>query len=413
MRKKLSLFVICALLLTAGAPALAMSRAELRAHWQQICEVRSDDSPYLEVPDPVAYAPGALTDAAQADALNCLNFLRRVAGLGEVKLNSLYTFRAQNGALLLAANDALDHNAPQPEGMDDAQYETAHMGTSLGNIARFNWMKSDILIDGVSYFARDDGDANLSVLGHRRWLLNPQMAETGFGLANSESGMSYVAMYAVDMGNPNAQWDYVAWPAPGAFPVEMMRAELAWSVSLNDALYDLSASRPEIYMEEKTTGTQFHFDVAGDSGDGYCALSTQLCGSGSCIIFRPEIEKAGIAEYVQNQIWSVEITGLRTAYGSDTQIAYSCEMASLYPQDVANVELSQLEARLVPSETLSLQASVIPAYADDLSIIWGSSDPTVASVNPDGMVNAISPGTCQITAMSANGRRDVCTITVE
>ena len=89
MRKKLSLFVICALLLTAGTSALAMSRAELRAHWQQICEVRSDDSPYLEVPDPGAYAPGARTAAALADALNCLNFLRRVAGLEEVKLNSL------------------------------------------------------------------------------------------------------------------------------------------------------------------------------------------------------------------------------------------------------------------------------------------------------------------------------------
>ena len=116
---------------------------------------------------------------------------------------------------------------------------------------------------------------------------------------------------------------------------------------------------------------------------------------------------------MQNQIWSVEITGLRTADGSDTQIAYSCEMASLYPQDVANVELSLLEARLAPGETLSLQASVIPAYADDLSIIWGSSDPAVASVNPDGLVSAVSPGTCQITAMSANGRRDACAITVE
>ena len=64
------------------------------------------------------------------------------------------------------------------------------------------------------------------------------MAYTGFGLANDDTGMSYVAMYAHDLqGDPGA-WEYVAWPAAGAFPAELMQAELAWSIVLNPEIYD-------------------------------------------------------------------------------------------------------------------------------------------------------------------------------
>ena len=404
--------ILIALLLALGS-AHAMSRDEMRALWQELSLSRSNASPYAEEPDPVSFRAGALTQAAQADALGCLNFLRAVAGLSPVTLNPLYTLRAQSGAMLLAANDVLTHAPEQPEGMDDALYTTARAGAAQGNIAKFNWMRPEILIDGVTYFARDDGDANLPTLGHRRWLLNPRMAETGFGLANAESGMSYVTMYAVDDSNADAQWSSVAWPAAGVFPVEMMLRDLAWSVSLNDDLYDPEASAPRVVLREETTGVAFSFDALRGEGDGFCAFSREKCGSGSCIIFRPNLETAGINEYVQNQVWTVEITGLRLRDGSAAEISYCCEMISLYPQDVANVELSVLEAALAPGGQLQLSAAVIPEYADDLTLVWTSSDEAVAGVDEDGLVTAHAPGSCIITASSANGRSDACRIAVQ
>ena len=403
---------LLALALCLSCPGLAMSREELRSAWQQANILKSDASPYQQTPDPEAFLAGSLTDEARQHALACLNFMRELAGLEPVSEDPLYTLRAQNGALLLAANDILDHNAPRPEGMSADLYESAHMGTSLGNIAKFNWMKPDILIDGVTYFARDDGAANLSDLGHRRWLLNPCMEKTGFGLANSESGMSYVTMYAVDMGNVHARWNHVAWPCAGVFPVELMRSELPWSISFNDEFYSVPG-RIEVYLKEETSGAEFYFEPNRENGDGYCVLSAEPYGAGDCLIFRPDIAEKGISEYLQNQVWSVRVTGLRDAAGNPAEIAFRCEMVSLYPQDVANVELSQLKAELAPGETIDLDADVIPAYADNLSIIWGSSDAAVASVNADGIVTAVSSGACSITAMSANGRRDVCEITVE
>ncbi|MDO5323595.1 MAG: Ig-like domain-containing protein [Clostridia bacterium] len=407
--------LICLLLATALclSSACAVSRDELRAAYRELASRRSGESPYAQQPDPTECTrTGSLTEASQQEALDYLNFLRWIAGLDPVALSPLYSLRSQNGALLLAANDEISHTPDKPAQMDDALYESALLGTSQGNLAKFNWMRPEILLDGVEYFARDDGSMNLAVLGHRRWLLNPAMAETGFGLANAASGMSYVVMYAVDDGNAAAQWDRVCWPAEGAFPVELMRSQIAWSVSLNDEIYDLSASMPVIELTEVVSGTRFSFDLASGTGDGFCHLSTEACGSGSCLIFRPDLSGAGLSEYLQNQVWDVCIDGLKGIDGSERSIEYRVEMVSLYPQDPANVELSQLEATLRVGEMLQLTAEVVPAYADDLRVTWTSSDPAVADVDWTGVVTARAPGSCEISATSSNGRNDACTVTV-
>ena len=414
MGKKLLCALLALLVLTQPFSALSMTRQQLRSAYEDTLSLRTNDDPYAEIPDAEAFsAAGKVTDAKLRSALAYLNFLRSVAGLNDVQLNDIYTLRSQNAALLLAANDSISHNPPQPEGMHPDLYDSALLGAGTSNLARFNWMQPEILLDGIAYFARDDGDMNLSTQGHRRWLLNPYMAETGFGLANAVSGYSYAVMYAVDGGNADVQWDYVAWPAAEAFPVELMRDGLAWSVSVNDSVYDMDASRPLIHLKEMVSGAEFSFDPMAAEGDGYCCISRESYGAGSCIIFRPELDEHGLREYLQNQKWQVKITGLTLQDGSPAEISYTSEMASLYPQDVANIELSTLEARMKPGEMLHLDAAVIPSYADDLMVNWSSSNEAVSTVDFFGNVTAVSSGSCEITAASANGRYDSCKITVE
>lgn len=399
---------------STGAPALAHTRDEVRAAYQQTVAARTSGSPYAAQPDLVSFStPGSITDGAANDALNYLNFIRWLAGLDSVQLSRVYNIRSQCGATLLAANDTLDHHPAKAAGMSDAYYESALLGTSLGNIAKFNWMRPDVLLDGVAYFVRDDGDYNLSTLGHRRWLLNPRMSETGFGLANAESGMTYVAMYVVDEGNATAQWGYVAWPSGGAFPADLMRTELAWSVSLNESVYDLSQSAPVVTMRELRSGKSFRFDLSSGSGNGYCRISRESYGAGSCLIFRPDLASSGISAYEQNQRWQIEISGLRTTGGSAASIQYTCEMISLYAQDVSNVEITPLEAQLSVGQQLQLETAVVPAYADDLTVFYISSDEAVASVTDSGLVTAHAEGSCRITVMSVNARTDACEISVK
>ena len=409
--KKLALLAALAVLMLLPA-ARAHTREEIRAAYRAITEP-TDASPYAAEPVVTPpYQAGDLTEAARADALAWLNYMRWLAGVGPVSESVIYDYQCQHGATLLAALDYVDHNAPNPGNMDGDFYDSAHLATTSSSIAKLAWMRPTILRDGIAYFLRDDGESNLTVLGHRRWALNPMMSATGFGLANSRSGASYVVMYAHDLGNRDVDWDTVCWPAAGAFPATLMHANLAWSITLNPYRYDVAGSQPVVTLAEPSLGLSFRFYPRTGGGDGSCALNLEGYGPGPCLIFRPDFDE-GFTDYQQNQRWVVRVEGLLDAGGNDAPIEYAVEMASLHAEDVAAVELSALEAVLAPGETLRLEARVVPDYADDLSVTWRSTDPAVASVDGDGLVIALAPGRCEIVAASVNGREDACALTVQ
>ena len=409
MKRMLSIMLILLLL----PPALALrTREDVREAYHAL-DIEGG-APYARQPEVAApYDAGELTEAALRDAAAYLNFIRWLAGVAPVSDSKIYNYQCQHGAALLAALDYVDHNAPKPEDMDVNFYDSAHLGTSSGNIARFNWMRDSIIREGVAYFVRDDGDQNLPMLGHRRWTLNPAMASTGFGLANALSGMSYVVMYAHDLGNAGADWDSILWPSPGAFPAELMHDHLAWSAVLNPSAYDLAASPVEVTLTGENTGLSFHFDPVEGTGDGFCALNLEPYGAGGCVIFRPDFSGLDFTDYQQNQRWHVRIDHLMTAAGEETALEYTVEMVSLYVQDAVNIEISLLEADLRPGENLSLSAQVIPAYADDLSVAWRTTDPDVAIVDAAGQVTAVHPGKCEIICLDCAGHEDYCGVTVK
>ena len=395
MRLTRFLAALTALLLLA-APASAHTREEVRAAYGAISGW-TEGGLFAEEPSVSApYAAGEVRAEALADALAYLNFLRDLAGLAPVELDPALTNIAQQGAVLSAANGFVSHDPPAPADMDAVFYDAARYAASSCNIARLNWTSEDVLRQGVLYFARDDGEANLSALGHRRWLLNPNMAYTGFGLAMDEAGMSYITMYAHDLQADPGDWQYIAWPAAGAFPAELMSEDLAWSIILNPALYDTDGAW--VRLTDLNSGEVCEFPGDG----GYFAVDAGGYGAGPCLIFRPELTK----DYEQNQRWRVE-----AGASSGPDIAFEVEMISLYPVEPSSVEIAPREATLRPGETLKLSAAVIPEWADDLSIIWSSGDERVATVE-NGLVTAVGAGECEIIATSVNGKYDVCRLTV-
>lgn len=84
-------------------------------------------------------------------------------------------------------------------------------------------------------------------------------------------------------------------------------------------------------------------------------------------------------------------------------------------EPVSGISLDMLESKMTEGETLQLTATVEPEDATDKSVLWTSSDEKVATVDENGLVTAISPGTTTITATSA-GSSDIkanIVITVE
>lgn len=77
---------------------------------------------------------------------------------------------------------------------------------------------------------------------------------------------------------------------------------------------------------------------------------------------------------------------------------------------VTGISLDLKEASIYVGETLTLVATVSPADATEKSVAWTTDDPKVATVDPKGVVTAVGPGTCTITAQSGDFSAK-CTIT--
>jgi hypothetical protein len=88
------------------------------------------------------------------------------------------------------------------------------------------------------------------------------------------------------------------------------------------------------------------------------------------------------------------------------------------PIDVTGITLSQTEAEMTVSGTLTLTATVAPSNATDKTVTWTTSDASICTV-ADGVVTAVGAGTATITATATNGTVDTsddfsatCTVNV-
>ena len=80
---------------------------------------------------------------------------------------------------------------------------------------------------------------------------------------------------------------------------------------------------------------------------------------------------------------------------------------------VTDVALDRTETTLMEGETLTLSATVSPNDAKDKTLIWSSTDETVATVS-EGVVTAVSEGMTTIAATSVDGDISAtCTVTVK
>lgn len=80
---------------------------------------------------------------------------------------------------------------------------------------------------------------------------------------------------------------------------------------------------------------------------------------------------------------------------------------------VASVSLSAKEMTIYSSASLQLVATPAPADADNLDIIWSTSDESIARVNAKGGVTGVKGGEAIITATSADsGKTAQCRVTV-
>lgn len=83
------------------------------------------------------------------------------------------------------------------------------------------------------------------------------------------------------------------------------------------------------------------------------------------------------------------------------------------PIDAADIMLNAVNARMVLNTTRQLKATILPLNTTNKTVNWVSSNPTIASINSDGVVTALSEGSATITASTFdNAKSATTTITV-
>lgn len=269
------------------------NEGEIKAYYDSC--VFYDGVTYSQTPVTTApYASGRLSNETMQGALDMLNFIRYVAGISyHVTLNDEYSRLVQTGTLLNAVNGRMEHAPAKPANMSDDLYQAGYTGTSSANLGWGYQTLTSTIKDG--WMAEEDS-INITILGHRRWILNPAMKMTGFGKTDL-----YTAMYVFDSFGAATDKYGVAWPAQ-VMPTSFFSSNSPWSISMG---YDVDYNSVNVKLTCITNGKTWSFSKSHADGELY--VDNQWYGVPGCIIFRPN----GIGCYNPGDVYKVEITGLR------------------------------------------------------------------------------------------------------
>ncbi|MBW5445534.1 hypothetical protein GE107_05585 [Cohnella sp. CFH 77786] len=305
---------------------------EVAAMWRSHMNPKSDFSrPFAVAPSVSApYAPGTLKAEYLQDGLNALNFYRYISGLpSDVATTGELNRSAAYGAVLLASQGKFGHEPPQPSDMPDDFYKQGYASTSSANIFASFGYDNHILFSSIEAYMEDSDTSNLDRLGHRRWILNPPLKYTGMGLAKGKDEFSYSVLQVFDRSRTEpVGYQYIPYPARGAFPVEVFKPTTAWSVSVNpDEYAEPSYSSVKVVLKRTRDGRTWRFGAGrypvSESGI-YFNVENNGYGTGPAIIFRPD----GVGEYKPGDVYEVRIDGLKDLEGSAKSIFYTVSFMS-------------------------------------------------------------------------------------
>ena len=96
-----------------------------------------------------------------------------------------------------------------------------------------------------------------------------------------------------------------------------------------------------------------------------------------------------------------------------TDLSASCNVTVL-PVQAESIQLNVTTAGLNEGSTLQLTATVLPEECGNKTVMWASNNPSVATVDSNGLVTTHSVGTATITAITTDGSNlsTTCTVTL-
>lgn len=173
--------------------------------------------------------PGTQSANSKTQEANVINFYRGLNGLDSITLDPTLNTRAQSTALLMHANQSLNHFPPS-----SWKCYTASGAAGAGKSNLFGGWGSYTIphaAEPINSYMSEPG-ANNTAVGHRRWILNPFTTTMGVGTTSS-----YNAVEVIGTGTSTARANpaFMAYPNVGYSPADL-EPNGRWSLSSTQGL---------------------------------------------------------------------------------------------------------------------------------------------------------------------------------
>lgn len=168
--------------------------------------------------------PGTLRAEYHDAVVARVNFFRALVQLPGVELDPLQSEKCQAAAVMFSAQGDISHTPPNNWACWTAEGAEAAGSSNIG-LGRAG-------VDGVNGFI-DDGGANNTAVGHRRWLLYPPLVRIGSGAVPAGPGhwSSNLIWVIGNAGDRPAEPETVTWPSAGFLPYTLLPESGRWSFS--------------------------------------------------------------------------------------------------------------------------------------------------------------------------------------
>ena len=229
---------------TSGLTITSPSEKEVKSYWKNYQSQAANQADFFglslvnpESEDIFAANPnteennleiGELSRQAQLDALHIANTARFASGItNELTLGDEQAKFAQAATMINRLNLQIDHFPSLPNGIDanSKVYLDGLNGAKNSNLSS----QLNLLESVVEYLRDDLGSHNQLEVGHRRWVLNPQSSDIGFGQTDEFNAM-FVNNDDYDGENANTVYAYPSETAISEFhsqdaPLSLMFGE--------------------------------------------------------------------------------------------------------------------------------------------------------------------------------------------
>ena len=194
---------------------------------------------------------GTTNPAYRTAIIDRVNWFRAMGGVpATVTENAGYSAKAQEAAVMMSVSDKLSHNPTESsfdcwtsDGAEAAGKSNLYLGRTGPH--------------AITGYMLDPGANNVSV-GHRNWILHPTVQEFGTGDTPGPGRQATNTLWVVDntfAAQPSLRetQDFIAWPARGFVPGEVVFPR--WSFSVRNGDFDNATVTTQRVENGNVTGT--------------------------------------------------------------------------------------------------------------------------------------------------------------